>query len=179
MDKEVGPIRIVDYDPKWPRRFEREADRIRSALTDRVLRVEHVGSTAVPDLPAKPIIDIVLVVADSTKEAEYAGPLEEIGYRLHIREPGWHEHRLFRGPEGDVNLHVFSASCPEIGRMLALRDWLRTCEGDRELYAGAKRALARREWECIEEYADAKTGVIEEILSRARPGVPRRGDAAR
>ena len=121
-----------------------------------------------PGLPAKPIIDMVLVVADSAQETGYAGPLEKIGYRLHIREPGWHEHRMFKGPEQDVNLHVFSASCPEIDRMLALRDRLRTSQSDRELYGRFKRALARREWKYTQNYADAKTAVIEEIMSRAR-----------
>ena len=167
-----SPIRIVDYDPEWPRRFEREAERIRSVLADRTLRVEHVGSTAVPGLPAKPIIDMVLVVADSARETEYVRPLEKIGYRLHIREPGWHEHRMFRGPEQDVNLHVFSAGCPEIGRMLAFRDRLRTSESDRELYGCSKRALARQEWKHTQNYADAKTAVIEEIMSRARSSAP-------
>lgn len=163
-----SPIPIVDYDPVWPRRFEREADAIRSVLGELALRVDHVGSTAVPGLPAKPIIDIILAVADSAKEPEYAGPLEKIGYQLHIREPGWHEHRLYKGPEKDVNLHVFSAGCPEIDRMLAFRDWLRTSESDRELYSRSKRALARQEWKYTQNYADAKTAVIEEIISRAR-----------
>jgi GrpB-like predicted nucleotidyltransferase (UPF0157 family) len=122
----------------------------------------------VPGLPAKPIIDMILVVADSAKETEYAGPLEHIGYRLHIREPGWHEHRLFKGPEEGVNLHVFSAGCPEIERMLAFRDWLRTNESDRELYGRSKRALARQEWKYTQNYADAKTAVVEEIMSRSR-----------
>src|SRR5271157_3185739 len=163
-----SPIRIVDYDPEWPGRFEREAERIRSALADRALRIEHVGSTAVPGLPAKPIIDMVLVVAHSAQETEYAEPLEKIGYQLHIREPGWHEHRMFKGPERDVNLHVFSANCPEIDRMLAFRDRLRTSESDRELYGRSKRALARQEWKYTQNYADAKTAVIEEIMSGAR-----------
>jgi GrpB-like predicted nucleotidyltransferase (UPF0157 family) len=162
-----SPIRIVDYDPVWPGRFEREADSIRSVLADRALRVQHVGSTAVPDLPAKPIIDMLLVVADSAKETEYAGLLERIGYQLHIREPGWHEHRMFKGPEQDVNLHVFSAGCPEIDRMLAFRDWLRTSASDRDLYARSKRALAQQEWKYTQNYADAKTAVVSEIMSRA------------
>jgi len=158
----------VDYDPVWPRQFEKEAASIRSALADRALRIDHVGSTAVPGLPAKPIIDIILVVADSAQETEYAGPLEKIGYQLHIREPGWHEHRMFKGPERDVNLHVFSVGCPEIDRMLAFRDWLRTSESDRELYARSKRTLAQQEWKYTQNYADAKTAVVEEIMSRAQ-----------
>jgi GrpB-like predicted nucleotidyltransferase (UPF0157 family) len=158
----------VDYDPQWAPRFDREAGKIRSVLADRALRVEHVGSTAVPGLPAKPILDMVLAVADSAQEAEYAGPLEEIGYRLRIWEPDWHEHRMFKGPEQDVNLHVFSASCPEIDRMLAFRDWLRSSESDRELYGRSKRALAQQDWKYTQNYADAKTAVIEEIMSRTR-----------
>jgi GrpB-like predicted nucleotidyltransferase (UPF0157 family) len=162
------PIRIVDYDAEWPHRFEREAGRIRSALGNRALRIEHTGSTSVPDLPAKPIIDILLVVADSAKETEYAASLEKAGYRLHIREPGWHEHRMFKGPQNDVNLHVFSTGCPEIDRMLEFRDWLRSSKSDRELYARSKRGLAQQDWRYTQNYADAKTAVIEEIISRAR-----------
>jgi GrpB-like predicted nucleotidyltransferase (UPF0157 family) len=159
---------MVDYDPDWPHQFEREATRIRSALGDRALRIEHTGSTSVPGLPAKPIIDIVLVVADSARESEYAPALEGARYQLRIREPGWHEHRMFKGPETDVNLHVFSTSCPEIDRMLRFRDWLRTNASDRELYARSKRALARQDWKFTQNYADAKTAVIEEIISRAQ-----------
>jgi GrpB-like predicted nucleotidyltransferase (UPF0157 family) len=170
VDKEeplTDPIRIVEYDPEWPRRYEREAGRIRSALGDRAVRLEHAGSTSVPGLPAKPILDIVLAVADSAKEIEYAHALESTGYRLCVREPGWYEHRMFKGPRKDVNLHVFSAGCPEIDRMLAFRDWLRSCASDRELYARSKQALAQQDWKYMQNYADAKTAVIEEIMSRA------------
>ncbi len=97
--------------------------RIRGALGERALRVEHAGSTAVPGLAAKPVIDIVLAVADSAAETEYARDLETAGYALTIREPEWLEHRMFTMP--GVNLHVFSDGCSEIGRMLAFRDWLR------------------------------------------------------
>ena len=167
--KTIGlTIQIVDYDPRWPHRFEREANGIRSVPGNRALRIEHAGSTAVPGLPAKPIIDIVLVVADSSKELEYREALEAAGYWLHIREPGWHEHRMFKGLEEDVNLHVFSLCCPEIDRMLRFRDWLRSSDLDRDLYARSKRALARQEWQCTQDYADAKTAVIEEIMSRAQ-----------
>lgn len=162
-----GPIRMVDYDPEWPRQFEREAGRIRSALGDRALGIEHAGSTAVPGLPAKPIIDIVLVVTDTAKESEYVGALESAGYRLRIREPNWHEHRMFKGRQPDVNLHVFSTGCPEVERMLTFRDRLRTNEDDRELYARAKRVLAQQTWKYTQDYADAKTAVIEEIMARA------------
>jgi GrpB-like predicted nucleotidyltransferase (UPF0157 family) len=168
-----GPVSVVDYQPDWPHRFRVEAATILAALGDIALRIEHVGSTSVPLLAAKPIIDIVLVVADSANEADYAPPLEAAGYRLRIREPGWYEHRMFKGSENDVNLHVFSAGCPEIDKMLSFRDWLRMSTGDRDLYARSKRALAQQEWKYMQNYADAKTAVIHEILSRARmPEMP-------
>jgi len=163
-----APILLVAYDPAWPGRFEHEAERIRRTLGKKALRVEHVGSTSVPGLPAKPIIDVLLVVSASANETEYATSLEGAGYKLHVREPGWYEHRMFKGPENDVNLHVFSLGSPEIERMLAFRDWLRTNEDDRELYARSKRALAAQEWKYTQNYADAKTPVIEEIMSRVR-----------
>jgi GrpB-like predicted nucleotidyltransferase (UPF0157 family) len=163
-----APIRLVDYDHTWPNRFQAEAEKVRTALGEGALRIEHVGSTAVVDLPAKPIIDIVLVVADSANEAAYAALLERTGYRLHIREPGWHEHRMFKDPENSVNLHVFTSGCPEIERMVGFRDWLRTSKEDRELYAQSKRALAEQVWKYTQNYADAKSSVIGEIMWRAR-----------
>jgi GrpB-like predicted nucleotidyltransferase (UPF0157 family) len=163
-----APLMIVDYDPEWPRRFREEADEIRSAIGERALKIEHVGSTSVPGLAAKPIIDIVLLVADSATEQDYAGGLESAGYQLRIREPEWYQHRMFKGPQDDVNLHVFSSGCPEVDRMFLFRDWLRTNPSDRDLYAECKRALAQQRWKYTQYYADAKTAVIEEILARAR-----------
>src|SRR5207247_4647223 len=117
-----GPIVLVAYDESWPTRFEREAKRIRAALGVRALLVEHAGSTAVPGLAAKPIIDIVLVVERSADEGSYVPPLEAAGYVLRLREPAWFEHRLFKGPDTNVNLHVFSGGCVEVERMLVFRD---------------------------------------------------------
>ncbi|HXX46231.1 MAG TPA: GrpB family protein [Candidatus Acidoferrales bacterium] len=163
-------ILIVDSDPGWPDIFRREADRILALLGSRALRIEHIGSTSVPGLPAKPIIDILLVVADSSDEDTYAPNLESAGYSLRIREKDWHEHRMLKGPDTDINLHVFSAGCPEIGRILTFRDWLRSNAADRALYEHTKRDLTRRGWKDVQDYADAKTAIIEEILARARPG---------
>jgi GrpB-like predicted nucleotidyltransferase (UPF0157 family) len=161
-------ISIVDYDFRWPERFRREAERIWLILTGRALCIEHVGSTSVPMLAAKPVIDIMLVVTDSAQESEYVPALEQAGYQLRIREPDWHEHRMLKGPDSDINLHVFSNQCPEIDRMLAFRDWLRNNESDRELYARTKRELAQTDWRYTQNYADAKTAVIEQIMTRAR-----------
>jgi GrpB-like predicted nucleotidyltransferase (UPF0157 family) len=163
-----GRVRLVEYDPEWPRLYQREADRIRAALGERALLVEHVGSTAVPGLVAKPKIDILLVVADSAYEAAYVPPLEAAGYVLRIREPDWHEHRLLKGPDTDVNVHVFSPDSVEIDRLLRFRDHLRANAADRELYAQAKRELAQRDWKYLQSYADAKTEVVEEIVARAQ-----------
>ena len=160
-------IELADYDDEWPRLFRREADRIRGALGPKALRIEHVGSTSVPGLAAKPIIDIDLVVADSSDESAYVPELEGAGYVLRIREPDWFEHRLFKGPDTNVNLHTFSEDCEEVDRMLAFRDWLRTHDEDRELYLNAKRDLAAREWKFVQNYADAKSTVDTEILERA------------
>jgi GrpB-like predicted nucleotidyltransferase (UPF0157 family) len=161
-------IEIADYDPRWPELFRREAGRIRAALGPRILRLEHTGSTSIPGLAAKPIIDITLVVGDSANEAGYLPDLERAGYVLRMREPEWHEHRMLKGPDTDVNLHVFSAGCPEIGRILRFRDWLRTHPADRDLYARTKLSLARRAWNCVDDYANAKSEIIQEILGRAR-----------
>jgi GrpB-like predicted nucleotidyltransferase (UPF0157 family) len=162
-----GPIVLQDYDAAWPARFEREAKRIRAALGVRALLVEHVGSTSVPGLAAKPIVDIVLAVNDSSNEDAYVPALEAERYTLRIREPDWYEHRVLKKTDPNVNLHVFSADCVEIDRMLAFRDHLRADDADRELYERTKRELAAREWAYVQDYADAKTEVVEDILARA------------
>jgi len=158
---------IADYDPIWPHWFESAAFRIREALGDKVLQLDHVGSTSVRGLPAKPRIDINIVVADTTDEDAYVPPLEAVGYVLRVREPDWFEHRMLRGSDPPVNLHVFNPGCEEIERMLRFRDHLRTSEADRELYARTKRELAAQKWKYVQNYADAKSEIVQEILSRA------------
>src|SRR6266516_3108295 len=166
-----APITLVEYDPAWTKLLVREATRIKAALGERAIVVEHVGSTSVPGLIAKPIIDILLVVADSADEPSYVPALEAAGYVLRIREPDWHQHRLFKGPDTNINLHVFTQGSEEIQRTLLLRDWLRTNEADRELYARTKRSLARRKWKYVQNYADAKSEVVKAILESAEtPG---------
>ena len=160
-------IELKPHDPEWPVRYARLASRIRAALAGKVLLLEHVGSTSVPGLSAKPVIDMVLAVADSADESAYVPLLEQLGYVLRIREPGWFEHRLLKTPEADVNLHVFSLGCEEIARLLAFRDWLRANEEDRKLYERTKQELAARTWKYMQNYADAKSGVVNAILARA------------
>jgi GrpB-like predicted nucleotidyltransferase (UPF0157 family) len=168
---------VEEPDPRWPTWFSEDRTAIVAALGERALRVEHTGSTSVPGLPAKPIIDILLLVADTADEPSYVPALEAAGYRLRIREREWLEHRCFvrRVDDGDphsVNLHVFSPrhAAAEIERILGFRDWLRTHDEDRDRYAATKRELATRKWKYVQNYADAKTDVIKEIHARA--GLP-------
>jgi GrpB-like predicted nucleotidyltransferase (UPF0157 family) len=161
-----GPVLLADYDPAWPALYEREAARIRAVLGDRVLLLEHVGSTSVPGLAAKPVIDILLVVADPADEAAYVTPLAAAGYAVRIREPGWYQHRVLQGPDTVINLHVHPPDSPEIDRHLRFRDRLRSDPADRALYERTKRELASRDWAYVQQYADAKSEVVEAILRR-------------
>ena len=169
LKRHDASVVLAEYDPQWPRLFEREAERIRRALHNDALLIEHVGSTSVPGLAAKPIIDIVLAVPDAADEDAYVPGLEAAGYVLRIREPALDEHRMFKGPDTNVNLHVHSAGSVEVERVIAFRDRLRASASDRDLYLRTKRELAAREWRFVQNYADAKTAVIEEILARAAP----------
>lgn len=160
-------VELVPADPGWPEQYEAEAANVRAALGGSALQVHHVGSTSVPGLSAKPIIDMILVVSRSEDESRYVPALTAVGYVLRIREPDWFEHRLLKRMDPEVNLHVFSTGCAEIDRMLTFRNRLRENDNERLLYEQAKQALARREWQYLQHYADAKTAVVEEILERA------------
>jgi GrpB-like predicted nucleotidyltransferase (UPF0157 family) len=167
LTTQSGPIPLVEYDPEWPRLFAREAARIRAILGERVVSIEHTGSTSVPGLAAKAIIDITMAVEDSVDEPAYVPEMEAAGYVLRIREPEWFQHRLFKGPDTNINLHVFSRGCEEIDRMIRFRDRLRNDEADRLLYERTKRELAAKQWAYVQHYADSKGAVVAEIMSRA------------
>jgi GrpB-like predicted nucleotidyltransferase (UPF0157 family) len=158
-------IRVVAYDPSWPDRFEAERLRLRSALGGRAGRIEHIGSTAVPDLAAKPIVDILVEVDDTEDETGYLGALEAAGYQIRVRQP---DHRMFRTPARDVHVHLWPTGSDEVYRHLAFRDWLRAHPDDRWLYERTKLQLASRSWRDMNYYAEAKTPVIDEIMARAR-----------
>lgn len=162
-------VQLVASDPDWPVLFSVAARKVRAALTEKALLIEHVGSTAVPGLSAKPFIDMVLVVEDSADEKNYVPLLEEHGFVLRMREPDWFRHRflILESNAMKWQLHVFSRGCEEVDRMLVFRDWLRTHDDDRQRYEDVKRALAARTWTYMQNYADAKSEVIREILSRA------------
>ncbi len=161
----VTSIEIVDYDAAWPARFEIERARIAAALGDVALDIHHIGSTSVPGLAAKPIIDICLVVDDVEDDEAFGPVLEAEGYPLRVREP---DHRMFRTPARDVHVHVYERGSQEIVDYLDLRDWLRQDADGRERYASVKRELAARSWRDMNEYADAKSPVVSDTLRRAR-----------
>jgi GrpB-like predicted nucleotidyltransferase (UPF0157 family) len=160
--RERREIVIADYDAAWPARFSAERSRIAAALGDRALRIEHIGSTAVPGLAAKPIVDILVEVA-RLEDADLA----RAGYELRVREE---DHRMFRTPQLDVYVHVSPSGHPDIAAHLAFRDRLRESAEDRAAYEALKRALAERDWEDMNHYADAKGELIREILARAGRG---------
>jgi GrpB-like predicted nucleotidyltransferase (UPF0157 family) len=110
------------------------------------------------------------VVLDSADESAYLPQLEVAGYVLRVREPDWHEHRMFRTPEKDVHVHIYSADCPEIERNLIFRDRLRRNSADKRRYEQEKRELAAKEWADMNAYAEAKTEVIESIIAAEQAG---------
>ena len=163
-------IEVTDPDPTWPQQYDDLAGRIREALGWRVLQLEHVGSTSVPGLAAKPIIDIDLTVADPDREQDYIPALEAIGFRLAIREPWWHGHRVLRAAEPYCNLHVFGFDSPELVKHRIFRDWLRGNPDERDRYAAAKREAASEanaRGEHVMQYNARKQHVIREIYHRA------------
>jgi GrpB-like predicted nucleotidyltransferase (UPF0157 family) len=165
-------IHLAAYDPAWPAQYAEEAGFIRAALGGKALVLEHVGSTSIPGLGAKPVIDIVLAVGDSADEDAYVPPLSRNGFRLHLREPDWHEHRVLKGERRLVNLHVFTVGSPEIGRMVRFRDYLRTHPDELRLYEETKSELAGRVWRHVQHYANAKSEVVEAIIARASASRP-------
>ncbi len=168
-----GPITLVPYDPSWPEQYDREAAKIRAALENGIVDLQHIGSTAVPGLFAKPIIDIQLLMEDSSDESSYVDALVAAGYTLRHREPEWEEHRVFKGADPDVNLHVFSRGSRQAERHLRFRDRLRASDDDRDRYAETKLELARQSWQYVQNYADAKNEVVDDILAASGTTIPR------
>jgi GrpB-like predicted nucleotidyltransferase (UPF0157 family) len=164
-----GPVEVVPYDPAWPEAYARVAALLRGALGDDALALEHVGSTSVPGLHAKPVVDVDLTVPDSADEAAYLGRLERAGFRLAVREPGWHEHRCLTLADPRANLHVFSPDCPEVVRNVLFRDWLREHPDDLARYRDAKldaAASSTAAGEHVMDYNRRKEPVIRDILDR-------------
>jgi GrpB-like predicted nucleotidyltransferase (UPF0157 family) len=164
-----GPERLEldlhSYDERWAEIYLVHRSRIRDSLAASDVEIEHIGSTSVPGLAAKPIIDIVVAVDDITAEEDYLNPLLAAGYELRVREPG---HRLVRTPARDVHVHLYEQNDPAVDEYLLLRDHLRSDADDRGLYESTKRTLLNKQWDDTNDYADAKTDVILAIKTRAR-----------
>ena len=161
---EERAIVVVPYRQDWPETFRLHAERIAAALGDGALEIEHIGSTAVPGLAAKPIVDVLVVVRDSADEDSYLPAMERAGYGLRVREPDFEEHRMLRTAERDVHVHVLSAGSPEIGRYLRFRDALRATPFLRARYQALKQALAAQDMADMNAYAEAKSGMVEAII---------------
>ncbi len=157
------PVVVSAYDPAWTARYGRVAGRISAALASNGVSIQHVGSTAVPGLAAKPVIDIDLLVSDSSDETSYVPQLEREGFTLVIRQPGWEEHRLLRHADPETNLHVFSAGAVEPQRQLRFRDWLRAHPADRGAYAALKQKLAATGFDDVMLYNNAKSALIYDL----------------
>jgi GrpB-like predicted nucleotidyltransferase (UPF0157 family) len=164
-DRQPGPVTLAEYDPDWPRRFAAIRADLTEALGQRAARIEHIGSTAVPGLVAKPIIDILVTVGAVEDEDAYAPAIEALGYELRVREPG---HRMFRPATKDVHVHVWGTGSDEPEDYLLLRDRLRSSPADRQAYEQLKRELAVRNWPDLNYYAEAKGPLIAKLLVMAR-----------
>ena len=158
---EAREVVIAEYCAEWVARFDIERAKIAAALPH-AIAIEHVGSTSVPGLGAKPIVDIQLEVA-GLNETRDIPPLEAVGYVLRVREPN---HLMVRTPELDVHVHLWAES-KDLDRHLLFRDWLRENADDRAKYEAVKRELAPRRWRDTNDYADAKSEVITDITARA------------
>ena len=167
-------IEIISYDDSWPIKYAEHENIIKETLSNIIVSIEHIGSTSVPRLSAKPIIDILLVVKDSSNEDEYLNKMESAGYQLRVREPDFHEHRMFRTVDRDVHIHVSSSGSTEIERYIVFRNRLRKNEFERDNYEKLKLKLAKNQWENMNEYAEAKTEIIERIIASA---IENRGSA--
>lgn len=152
-------VELSPYDPCWPVLFEQHRARIIDALGE--VQVEHIGSTSVPGLAAKPLIDVQLVVPDLDAAVD---ALEEAGYPLRVREPG---HRVVQGR--GANLHLYEPGDPAPAKDRRFRDLLRSDPAARQRYEEVKRSLTGREWPDMNHYAAAKSDVIAELLASAAP----------
>jgi GrpB-like predicted nucleotidyltransferase (UPF0157 family) len=171
--RQVDVAGVVPFDPGWTVEFGRMRDLLVATLGDVAIRVSHVGSTAVPGLAAKPIIDIDLTVPDSTAESDYLPALEASGFRLIAREPDWEEHRCLTFGSPNTNLHVFSPGAIEPQRHLLFRDRMRRVAADRDVYGALKLSLASAGFAPSADYNGAKAALVYDIYESVFVNDPR------
>lgn len=172
----MGSVMVVPYDPRWPDTFQQINSELRRALAAvPVVAIEHVGSTSVPGLAAKPVIDVDVVVAREQVDAAIAA-LTAAGYR-HRGDLGIEDRHSMAEPGGPRrNVYVTVDGSPALRNHLALRDTLRSDAALRGRYEARKLELAQREWDDVDDYAVAKSDIIQEILAVA--GLPEAERAA-
>jgi GrpB-like predicted nucleotidyltransferase (UPF0157 family) len=171
--RQVNVAGVVAANPAWPVEFETIRMLLHTTLAQRALRISHVGSTAVPGLPAKPIIDVDLTVADSTDENDYLPALEPAGFRLIAREPGWEEHRFLTFARPNANVHVFSPGATEPERHLLFRDWLAEHGSERRAYGSLMLALAGAGVDASGDYNGNKAAFVYDVYERIFAHDPR------
>lgn len=161
------PIRLTAYQPTWPALFERHRSGLAGALGRVAISIEHVGSTAVPGLPAKPIIDIQVTVADQHREEEYTRQIEDLGLQLRSRDDQHRYFRPFPDRPRDVHVHVCSAGGGWEREHLLFRDYLRGHPDAAAAYARVKREAAAIWADDYVAYTEAKDHVIRDTLAAA------------
>ncbi|WP_209008818.1 GrpB family protein [Pseudovibrio japonicus] len=168
---EKREIKIERYNPRWPEIYEVHKEKVSKAFSGIEHRTEHIGSTSVNGLAAKPIVDMLVVISDPGNEKLYREAMENQGYQLRVREPDFDEHRMFRTFEQDVHIHVFPEGSKEVERYLLFRDHLRRHADVRSGYEALKRKQSEKNWSDMNAYAEAKTEFIETIICEAKRGV--------
>jgi GrpB-like predicted nucleotidyltransferase (UPF0157 family) len=162
------PVVIVDYDPAWPSMFASLGERIRAKLGSVAIRIDHIGSTAVPGLAAKPIIDVQVSVERLEPDDEFRTPLQAVGF---IHRVGGVERtkRYFREPPGGRRTHIHVRRAGSFSEQFALlfRDYLRSDGSAAHEYEAVKRELAERLRDDRHAYVDAKTRMVWELMRRA------------
>jgi GrpB-like predicted nucleotidyltransferase (UPF0157 family) len=163
--KEKRELIHAPYSKEWPLIFEKEREKIAKSLGANAIRIDHIGSTSVEGLLAKPVIDIQVSVEDPDDESAYVPQLTDAGYHLRVREPG---HRMLRAFEPmSTHIHICQTGSDWERRHLLFRDWLRQNESDRDAYAKLKVSLQKVDWETLDDYAEAKGPIIAQITERA------------
>lgn len=158
-------ISVEPFTSEWSVQFAEERAKISQVLGENAHTIEHVGSTAVEGLPAKPVMDIDLIVKDPGQEESYVPALSLLGYELTVREPSWYSHRMLRREKPRVNLHVFGLDSPEHTRHILFRDWLRNHPEDRQYYAQAK-LVSALDVKTVSEYNAKKQDAVRRIYRK-------------
>ncbi len=164
-------VEVVPYNPKWPKMFEVESKRITDVLGENIVRIHHIGSTAIPNIYAKPIIDLLIEVKYITKVDEQNSQMESLGYEV-MGEFGIIDRRFFRKDNHKGirthHVHIFEFGSKQIERHLAFRDYMIAHPEEAQQYSQLKRELAKKYPTNIQKYMDGKDSFVKAIDKKAR-----------